>query len=150
MSEPEIDRRCILCGAAVRPRATFCPQCGQPVPEHGKASETKVDLNQTQAIVNTNETVSFRREPVTDLSETAEPVVAVPTAVPPSAEPAPPVQNIARAKEPRAKGRVDKIRRASSVVIDQAAYDPSLRFVLVAAAFFLLFLFLLVMSKVLG
>ena len=48
------------------------------------------------------------------------------------------------------KGRVEKLRQVSSVVIDQAAYDPSLRFLLVAAAMFLLFLLLLIMSKVIG
>jgi len=48
------------------------------------------------------------------------------------------------------KGRVQKLRHVSSVVIDQAAYDPSLRFLLVAAAMFLLFLVLLIMSKVIG
>jgi len=48
------------------------------------------------------------------------------------------------------KGRVEKLRHVSSVVIDQAAYDPSLRFLLVAAAFFILFLVLLIMSKVIG
>ena len=46
--------------------------------------------------------------------------------------------------------RVEKIRHVSSVVIDQAAYDPSLRFLLVAAAFFILFLVLLILSKVIG
>ena len=48
------------------------------------------------------------------------------------------------------KGRVEKLRQVSSIVIDQAAYDPSLRFLLVAAAMFLLFLVLLIMSKVIG
>ena len=48
------------------------------------------------------------------------------------------------------KARVEKLRHVSSVVIDQAAYDPSLRFLLVAAAMFLLFLFLLILSKVIG
>jgi hypothetical protein len=48
------------------------------------------------------------------------------------------------------RGRVEKIRKVSSVVIDQAAYDPSLRFLLVAAAMFLLFLILLILSKVIG
>jgi hypothetical protein len=38
----------------------------------------------------------------------------------------------------------------SSVVIDQAAYDPSLRFLLVAAALFILFIVLLIASKVIG
>ena len=51
---------------------------------------------------------------------------------------------------PPAMGRVEKLRKASSVVIDQAAYDPSLRFLLVAGALFLLFLILLVTSKILG
>src|ERR687890_532465 len=32
------------------------------------------------------------------------------------------------------KARVEKLRHVSSVMIDQAAYDPSLRFLLVAAA----------------
>lgn len=48
------------------------------------------------------------------------------------------------------KGRVEKLRHVSSVVIDQAAYDPSLRFLLVAAAFFILFLVLLILSKIIG
>ena len=46
--------------------------------------------------------------------------------------------------------RVEKIRHVSHVVIDQAAYDPSLRFLLVAAALFLLFILLVLVSKVLG
>jgi len=48
------------------------------------------------------------------------------------------------------RGRVGKLRKVSSVVIDQAAYDPSLRFLLVAAALFLLFVILLILSKVLS
>jgi zinc-ribbon domain len=48
------------------------------------------------------------------------------------------------------KARVEKLRHVSSVVIDQAAYDPSIRFLLVAAAFFILFLVLLILSKVIG
>ena len=46
--------------------------------------------------------------------------------------------------------RVEKFRKVSSVMIDQAAYDPSLRFLLVAAGLFLLFLVLLILSKVIG
>ena len=48
------------------------------------------------------------------------------------------------------KARVEKLRHVSSIVIDQAAYDPSIRFLLVAAAFFILFLVLLILSKVIG
>ena len=48
------------------------------------------------------------------------------------------------------RDRVEKIKHVSHVVIDQAAYDPSLRFLLVAAALFVLFLVLTLLSKVLG
>jgi hypothetical protein len=46
--------------------------------------------------------------------------------------------------------RVEKIRHVSSVVIDQAAYDPSLRFLLVAAVLILLVVVLVILSKVIG
>jgi hypothetical protein len=48
------------------------------------------------------------------------------------------------------RGRVEKLRKVSSVMIDQAAYDPSLRFLLVAGVLFVLFIVLLILSKVLG
>jgi zinc-ribbon domain len=46
--------------------------------------------------------------------------------------------------------RVEKIRHVSSVVLEEASYDPSLRFVLVALGLFILFIILLVVSKVMG
>jgi len=46
--------------------------------------------------------------------------------------------------------RVEKIQHVSSVVLEEASYDPSLRFVLVALGLFLLFVILLVLSKVMG
>src|SRR5213593_932007 len=46
--------------------------------------------------------------------------------------------------------RVEKIRQVSSVVIEEASYDPSLRFVLVALVLFIIFIILLVLSKVMG
>jgi len=152
MSEPEIDRRCSLCGATVRARAAFCPQCGQPTARSSKAADTQIDLRETPVVKN-YDTVPLIREQIPDLSET-QPLSAVPMAMPAPPEPKPEPVNIppppAPSKERVAKGRVDKIRKASSIVIDQAAYDPSLRFILVALGFFLLFLFLLIMSKVLG
>jgi len=46
--------------------------------------------------------------------------------------------------------RVEKIKHVSTVMIDQASYDPSLRFLLVAIVIFVLFLILLILSKVIG
>ena len=45
---------------------------------------------------------------------------------------------------------VEKLRHISSVVLDEAAYDPSLRFVLVAAVLFVLFLVLLIASELIS
>ena len=43
--------------------------------------------------------------------------------------------------------RGQKVREISSVVLDEAGYDPSLRFVLVAAALFILFLVIVLLNK---
>lgn len=111
MSEPEIARRCSACGVSLRQRATYCPQCGQQIPEDTTPGPTPP-----------------------------------PTSVPVPA-PAAHGSGITGVAE-NVRERVEKIRHVSSVVIDQAAYDPSLRFLLVAAALFLLFLVLLIVSKV--
>jgi len=55
-----------------------------------------------------------------------------------------------RRREGAVLARVDKIRKVSSVMIDQAAYDPSLRFLLVAGVLFVIFVILMILSKVLG
>jgi hypothetical protein len=46
--------------------------------------------------------------------------------------------------------RVEKLRQASTVVLDEAAEDPGLRFVLVAAVLVILSLVLLLLSQILG
>jgi hypothetical protein len=110
MSEPEIARRCTVCGASVRQHAMFCPQCGNAMPTEA----LRPDAAATQ------------------------PLSAVATPATP------------KVHEDGVLGRVEEIKKVSSVVIHQAAYDPSLRFLLVAAVLFLLFLVLLILSKILG
>ena len=100
MSEPEIARRGSAGGASVRPRAMFCPQCGNQIPE---------------------ETTVAQPAPVSQPTTTEG-----------------------------VRETVEQLRKVASVVIDQAAYDPSLRFLLVAAAMLLLFLVLVILSKVIG
>jgi hypothetical protein len=46
--------------------------------------------------------------------------------------------------------RVEKLREASTVVFDEASDDPGLRFVIIATLLFLLFLFILLFSYILG
>jgi hypothetical protein len=103
----------------------FCPQCGNPI---GQAAVA----------------------PTTTVAET----IIEPTPVQSQPQPQPQPRPRQPPPQPRhhdgVKARVEKLRHVSSVMIDQAAYDPSLRFLLVAAAFFILFLVLLIMSKVIG
>jgi uncharacterized OB-fold protein len=61
-----------------------------------------------------------------------------------------PMPQVPKVHEDGVRARVERFRKVSSVVIDQAAYDPSLRFLLVAAVFFILFIVLLIVSKVIG
>ena len=141
MSEPEIARRCVACGVSVREQAMFCPQCGNPIPEHRSAT-TNISAANTMIDDAPSETRA-------DLAMT-QPLTAV--APPPPAASAPTQTHpiVHRPTDLSVRGRVEHIRRVSSVMIDQAAYDPSLRFLLVAAAFFILFIVLLIASKVIG
>ena len=118
MSEPEIARRCVACGVSVREHAMFCPQCGNPIPQHRSAT--------------TNIAVA-------DTMIDNAPVESAPT-------PAPPMV-VHKPADHSVKARVEHIRKVSSVMIDQAAYDPSLRFVLVAAVAFVLFLVIVLLNK---
>jgi len=54
---------------------------------------------------------------------------------------------MARGVEGDVKQRARKVREISSVVLDEAAYDPSLRFVLVAVIVFGLFLIIVLLNK---
>ena len=121
MSEPEIARRCTHCGVTLRQNALFCPQCGQQLGE-----QTISGANVTEAEV-----------PETPIREKPAPTVTTHVSAPTGV-----AGNV--------RGRVEKIRHVSSVVIDQAAYDPSLRFILVAVGVFVFFLLLLILSKVIG
>ena len=53
------------------------------------------------------------------------------------------------AMEGKIAPRVEKMRRASTVVLDEAADDPGLRFVLIAALLVLLSLGLVLLSQIL-
>ncbi|HEY3579115.1 MAG TPA: zinc ribbon domain-containing protein [Pyrinomonadaceae bacterium] len=124
MSEPEIARRCSHCGVSLRQNASFCPQCGEQI---GGAKVTEAAA-------------------ISDGPTTVAPVPENPTPVQTPAVHHSGATSVAG----NVRERVEKIRHVSSVVIDQAAYDPSLRFILVAAVVFVLFLILLILSKVIG
>ena len=211
MSEPEIDRRCLTCGATVRQHAAFCPQCGQMLDaREGQEDESDdstlkppiMEWDQTEAesieaqpgeLVNTDgheegQSVAAESSPINKASSLAEPAIvrkhdgtdgAAATSTTnandnerdayktqplfsstthsnatvadlSAANVRRPGDSRPQGKERNVLARVDKIRKVSSVMIDQAAYDPSLRFLLVAGALFIVFVILMILSKVLG
>ena len=159
MSEPEISRRCPACGASIRDKAFFCPQCGGQL--------QKGNENETAALHDTHDIV--RDVTLTEADFQAQPQPKSPAIViAPPPQPAPLVkpkkQQAQRAKgevgariqraTDKARGveenvaqRVQKFREISNVVIDEAGYDPSLRFVLVAAILFVLFVLIVILNR---
>ena len=188
MSEPEIARRCAACGASIRERAFFCPECGKSVVDKTETSasipmeslsdshpgisdpeqkppqsrsEEPTHQAQVQETVTTPVQVNEQRNEETSpkVSEAkfeptpASAVGTAPLRSPRSDYAHPRLHRAAAgAKEAVEDGaqRVERLRKISSVVIDQASYDPSLRFILVAAGFFLVFIAILIISKLIG
>jgi len=152
--------------------ALFCPECGRPLSEKSTEPETtkpveplssktepKEDDIPDAADSSVNEPPSSVQRAIGETSAvTVNPkdddAIAVHRRGEKTRERLHRASDIARGvgrgviEEP-AK-RVEKIRQASTVVIEEASYDPSLRFVLVALALFVVFVVLLVLSKVMG
>lgn len=175
MSEPEISHRCPACGAAVRARATFCPQCGRPT--------QKDERTEVGAVIEAAELPKINAQegrPVTEAIKLTEPDESMSSNSKSSpvkstdnddgrARAEVPghrvlderarmkrrrVASVARdardAVEERLGPRVEKLRQASNIVFDEASYDPSLRFVLIAIFIFIVFVVILLASNALG
>ncbi len=170
MSEPYIARRCQSCGASIRERAFFCPQCGKSLtdsPEPRSGSEAGKANHSKAAVTAPLNEVPEQREQLDTKPEAKKAVKPLPPKPRPAsgAPPAKPVEGPvsqvlagARDKVQRATGvarhvggdvvqRGQKLREISHVVRDEAAYDPSLRFVLVAAILFVLFLVIVLLNR---
>jgi hypothetical protein len=167
MSDPLIARRCPWCGVAIREQAFFCPQCGKDLTQlHPDFSATIVESAPP-------ETKKESAPPEIKKRDTAElidpatakepPAKAAPLEAAPAKSRKAPIgqqalgkmgagiqkaTHVARDVEGNVAHRVQKLRDVSSVVIDEASYDASLRFILVAAVLFIVFLVILVLSKV--
>jgi hypothetical protein len=160
--------------------ALFCPECGESLAEKSAKAETGGRIEATNPSMGEQPRKDSRnayepsvvREPPHALPETSDAATvseaspaAVETNEDTSAQPAhrrgdKTRERLHRASEV-ARGvtrgvieepakRVEKIRQASNVVIEEASYDPSLRFVLVALILFVVFMVLLILSKVMG
>jgi hypothetical protein len=215
MSLPEISRRCLSCGAAVRSGARFCPQCGQMMeagpgagaegaqtgesqPRGGAAfaewdgaarpeSAGRVpDAADVQAILDSEPerewapptkefsvfvgssedgAVSSPEDgaPSVEARDVEVPVVELPASerrdveVPAVETPDVGVDAAAGASADEARGRVARVREGARervgrmkdearVVLEEAPDDSGLRFVLTAAALFVVFLVILLLS----
>ncbi len=155
MPDPEIARRCSVCGATVRRRALFCPQCGHGVANQDAAVKTDSERAPSSGdVLQSSETTSV--ESVGPDQAMTQPLIGDFSRAPdsPSGRTRTTMHRATSAAkagfEDNVLAPVEKLRKVSSIVIDQAGYDPSLRFLLVAAGLFLVFLLLLVLSKVIG
>jgi hypothetical protein len=150
----------------------FCPECGQALTEKSSPEKAEPAAESEpfaeESAVTTTEVHSDATEAAAENSPTpAEPLVSNANAVEKEVESQPPAATTAtkvertREKLQRASSvargaieqnvkRADKIRHVSSAMLEEAHYDPSLRFVLVALGVFVVFLLLLLLSKVMG
>lgn len=162
--QPEILHRCESCGAIIREAAMFCPECGQPL---AITKREQPDVNdQTSAPPSTDVAVltSEQSTPSSGVEGHAaiadqakadsEPAKAAtperPGARERTRETLHRASTAARGAIERPVKQVEKIHHVSTVMLEEAHYDPSLRFVLVALGLFILFVILLVLSKVMG
>ena len=163
MNDPLIARRCPWCGVAIREEAFFCPQCGKDLTQlHPDFSATIVESAPPEA---KKRDTSELLDPAIPKNPPAKAVLsggATPDAASAKSRKPPIGQqalgkvgagiqkatHVARDVEGNVAHRVQKLRDASSVVIEEASYDASFRFVLVAVVLFILFLVMLILSKV--
>ncbi len=160
MPEPEIARRCHSCGASIRDLAFFCPECGKELKTSGELdrpseSTAPIESGITSPLVEPKE----QKDQLETNRPAGLPQEMKPGAANPAKEtPRAPAVGDGRGRVQRATGlaksvggdvvqRGHKLREMSSVVLDEAHYDPSLRFVLVAAALFILFLVIMLLNK---
>jgi uncharacterized Zn finger protein (UPF0148 family) len=157
---PEISHRCPSCGASTRDfgeGVLFCPECGQPLTGVEKAEAGEAGQSAANGPF-----VAASASAATNTAREKRPADSSPEKM---SKPAPEERASARERtretlqraSQRTKGaieqnvkRVEKMHHVSSVMLEEATYDPSLRFVLVALGLFVLFVVLLVLSKVMG
>jgi len=164
MSEPQIARRCPTCGVSIREAALFCPQCGIALTAPPSNQEAQNPTSQTADL---SRTAPLHTEPPSTIDQKFSDTVAIPPSAPVNPPPKTAVQATARARgavsaklQPatnlarRVEGdvvqRVHKVKEISSVVLDEAGDDPSLRFVLIAIIVFIVFLVFALLNKLIS
>lgn len=156
---PEISHRCPSCGASTRDfgeGVLFCAECGQAL----AASEKVENETGKTGAPDPGATASVSSPTIdSNKAKTDSPAVVekAPAGTHERATARERTRETLQRASQRTRGaiegnvkRVEKIHQVSSVMLEEATYDPSLRFVLVALGLFVLFVILLVLSKVMG
>ena len=169
--EPEISHRCPACGVAVRGTAVFCPQCGRPLkPRATGGGDKAAEAAETPARLKSDAGLNATIAPSSNLAETMPGKEALKSEAstvnnrPPAGATIPLAREIEErsrrqtrvmsvtrdSAEEKPSHRVEKLRHASSAMLEEASSDPGLRFVLVAIVIFLLSLLLLLINHLIG
>ena len=152
--QPEILHPCSSCGAAIREPAMFCPECGKPLantapqaeqPAAGEISKAPLAQPAPAAV----KSAGAPTTPGTNENEAGQPDEAGShhSARERTRER---LHRASTAARGALEDNVEKIHHVSTAMFEEASYDPSLRFVLVALGLFVVFVILLVLSKVMG
>ncbi|HYX31267.1 MAG TPA: hypothetical protein VE863_22215 [Pyrinomonadaceae bacterium] len=160
MSQPEISHRCPSCGVSIRDFGEgilFCPECGKPLASSGAETDTgnsakvadDVQVSTSAAAASDSHTLKSASPGVSDDQAPVQAGVRT-RARDRTRETLHRASDVARGAIERPVKQVEKIHHVSTVMLEEATYDPSLRFVLVALGLFVLFIILLVLSKVMG
>ena len=139
----------------------FCPECGTALAEKPQADNSPSEVDKKPPAEESSAASSAEPQPTAPIEtghtdpvehETkanGQPAYSSgPGKVERTREKLQQVSTAARGALEQNVKRADKIRHVSSAMLEEASYDPSLRFVLVALGLFGVFLLLLVLSKV--
>lgn len=167
---------CPQCGNELPPRDSEDLPATEPSAPHEEIRKDTAPLDEAEGAPDFSETVAIPRpepaKPAPSMSDTiaierpapepgarpsSETIAIEPRNKPPAGAGVRPrgkvgaqlqrATSVARNVEGDVLQRVKKVRKISGVVIDEAGYDPSLRFVLVAAIVFGLFLVIVLLNK---
>ena len=151
--EPEIARRCPTCGASIREVALFCPQCGNAQPRRQARTATvppETTSKNTAPLEKSEGELPEKSMSETIAIERPEETPKVPASAGVRGAVGAKLQRagtLARDVEGDVIQRVQRVRQISHVVLDEVGDDPGLRFVLVALIFFVLFLVIVLLNK---